>query len=335
MTGANSSNLIFTLPDGLHVECTADPRDPLVEVFFKGYDQAFVLESEKEQLSGFRACLALNSTPAYARLAARYGPYRELVLVVTDPAAGTAPIGGANFIGFPLFMPGPDGDRLLLSLHLNYLFVVPGVRGRGYAGRILQACAAAARTALQSALEQFSEQQAAPQWRQAAAAVAQAPLLIFLEQNDPLRMDADDYARDSAHAGLDQVARVAIWTRLGARIVDFPYVQPPLSADQEADDSLVLALIDMQREQPMQALAAPLLRGHLTRFFAISVLKGQDLDGNEAARAQLAALERLYRDGAAVALLDAAPWLRTQNGRTGQPAAQPGVGLREVLRTNQ
>jgi hypothetical protein len=218
---------------------------------------------------------------------------------------------------------------------LNYLFVVPGMRSRGYSGRILQACAAAARTALQSALEQFSEQQRAPQWLQAAAAVAQAPLLIFLEQNDPLRMDADDYARDSAHAGLDQVARVAIWARLGARIADFPYVQPPLSTDQEADDSLVLALIELQRQQPMRTLAAALLRDHLTRFFAISVLKGQDLDGNEVARAQLAELERRCRDGTAVTLLDPAPWLRTQNGRTGQPAAQPGVGLRDALRSQE
>ena len=44
-----------------------------------------------------------------------------------------------------------------------------------------------------------------------------APVL-FIEQNDPLRLTAEAYAADSDHSGLDQVDRLAIWARMGAEV---------------------------------------------------------------------------------------------------------------------
>src|SRR5690606_33167072 len=95
------------------------------------------------------------------------------------------------------------------------------------------------------------------------------PLYLFVELNDPLLMDARAYALDSEVAGIDQFDRVAVWARLGARILDFDYVQPPLSPGQSADTGLMLGVVD----PPAPRLDACILGGHLERFFAISVLK--------------------------------------------------------------
>ncbi len=45
---------------------------------------------------------------------------------------------------------------------------------------------------------------------------------IFIEQNDPLRLTAAEYAADTAHSGIDQVDLLAIWSRVGAEVLDFP-----------------------------------------------------------------------------------------------------------------
>jgi hypothetical protein len=79
---------------------------------------------------------------------------------------------------------------------------------------------------------------------------------MFIEKNDPFRMPADDQQRDTQFAGLDQVARIGIWARMGARSSTFPYVQPPLSSDQKADENLVCAVLGARGE----TLGACLLR---------------------------------------------------------------------------
>src|SRR6185369_807335 len=83
--------------DGLRIDATTAPDDAIVDAFFAGYDQAFVLANEKEGLDGFRECLALNQPPRYPELRAEHGPFREVVCTATDPELG-AVIGGANFI---------------------------------------------------------------------------------------------------------------------------------------------------------------------------------------------------------------------------------------------
>lgn len=50
---------------------------------------------------------------------------------------------------------------------------------------------------------------------------------ICAEVNDP-------YRRCDVREHLDGFARLRMWDKFGYRLLDFPYVQPPLSADQEA-----------------------------------------------------------------------------------------------------
>ena len=303
---------VVRIDDGLELRAAIDPADPLLEVFFAGYDQAFVLPSEKEEIDGFRDCLALNLPPAYQPLAARHGPFREFVAVAVDTTdAAETVVGGANLFCYPLCMAtGVD----LLAMNLNYIFVPPTQRRRGYFGRILRACEALARRA-------FVASDGAPD-------TAGLPLAMFLELNDPLRLDADDYARDTAHAGLDQLQRIAIWVRAGTRIINFPYVQPPLSATQAADRNLLLAVRGIDARQ----LSACLLREHLSRFFAISVLKGGDPAGNPEAHAQLRRLDELCGAGSGIPLLDARALIADQIGAAPSGVPLESDNLRDALR---
>ena len=266
--------------DGLVIRTTDQGEGPVFERFFAGYDRAFVLPEEKEDREGFRACLALNHGAAHERLAAEYGPFRELC-VVADDASG-APVGGANLLAARFALPGAEP---VVTVNLNYVYIVPERRGRGHLRRLVRAAGALA----------------AAEFRDPAEP------LIFIEQNDPLRMSAEAYARDSEAAGIDQLDRLRIWARLGARILDFDYVQPALSPGQQPDETLLYALLGGFEG----SVSAGLVAAHLRRFFGISVLKGRPLSEDQAATAQLRALER--RDE--VALLDPRPLLARLESR--------------------
>jgi len=261
----------FETHNGQIIECTTEAASPLVAEFFAGYDAAFVLPNEKEDLPGFVACLALNSGAEYQRLSALYGPFREVVAIVRDPATGEL-AAGANFIVFPLRTGGIE----LLSMNLNYVFVAAGHRRKGHFARLIASLP-------EIASGYFTE----PSGDQAEG---WPRLHIFIEQNDPLRMDPADYALDTAHSGIDQLQRIRLWAALGAHIIDFDYVQPGLSADQAPDHSLVYGVLGAGAAP----LDACLLREHLIRFFGISVLKGSTQpEDNDAAAPQLAALAGL------------------------------------------
>jgi GNAT superfamily N-acetyltransferase len=270
---------------GLRLEVTTSFRSSTFRRFFSSYDTAFVLPSEKEDEAGLRACLALNR-PGRKRdaLVARFGPFNEYCMLAHDPEAG-ADIGGINCV--VLRYDDAEG-RPVASVNLNYIFVDPPQRGRGYLRRMLDAL----RLALAEDLARGRH------------------TLIFLEQNDPFRLDAAAYAEDTAHAGIDQFDRLHVWARMGARIVDFPYVQPALSARQAPDTSLAYTLL----EPAMAAIPAALLADHLERFFAISVWKGQPPRDRAVAEAQLRDL-RARPPGAQIRLLDPAPLLARLRGQ--------------------
>jgi len=252
--------------DGLTLWTTISSDDAVFTRFFAGYDQAFVLPNEKEDEAGFAQCFALNRGPEYARLSRIYGPYSEVALVA---ASGDDAVGGANFIA----MPVADG---VVTANLNYIYIDDAARGHGYLSRLLNGV------------------------REAITSIFPAPrALVFIEQNDPMRMSADDYARDSAFTGLDQLDRLRIWAKRGARVVDFAYKQPPLSADQAVDDTLLYSVLGAD-----DRLDACILEAHLRRFFGVSVLKGADLATNAAATEQLAELRTKCASGAEIELLD-------------------------------
>lgn len=276
----------------LSLSITDCGEGPVFDRFFDAYDRAFVLPDEKESREGLVACLALNHGAAHAELRERYGPFRELCVIATEGEGGDF-VGGANFIAMPC--AAGEGDGRIVTANLNYLFIDGAARGKGHMRGFV-----AALTGLIAGF--FSD-----------PAEAAARALIFIEQNDPFRMTPQAYARDTAFTGIDQFDRLAIWARQGARVVDFPYVQPPLSAEQAPDASLVYSVLGAAEP----SLPAALLAHHLRGFFGISVLKGTPLDHNPVAQEQIARLAGMGA-GKRIALLDPAAALATVQG---DPAA--------------
>lgn len=275
------------LPEALVVRQTDTGEGAVFDRFFAGYDRAFVLPDEKEDRDGFIACLALNHGAEQARLTALYGAFREVCLTV-DEADGTH-VGGANFIAAPL--PEAQG-RSIATANLNYIYVDPSQRGRGRLRQLVGIVTDAIRA-------MFGVEQ----------------VLIFLEQNDPFAMSAEAYARDSAFTGLDQLDRLRIWTRQGARILDTRYIQPALTAEHQPDDSLLYAVIGAEGAVPACWLAA-----HLRRFFGISVLKGAPLKRDAVAWDQVAALDAGCTADQTIALLDPSALLAGLKSRDSAPA---------------
>jgi hypothetical protein len=189
-------------------------------------------------------------------------------------------------------------------VNLNYLFVAPTQRGAGRSRALLTAC------------RQLAAASAA-EWSDGTATNG----LFFLEINDPFRLTPEQYRLDSEHAGIDQVARLAYWARMGATLLDWPYVQPALSVGQHDDRTLAYAVLDAGSDR----LPAALVLWHLERFFAISVLKGADLPSSPSAWQQVRALQRLAAAGATLPLLDigtAVDTLRAQLNRShGRPTS--------------
>jgi len=313
-TARDSSRLSLVSTSGLAIDATTSGDDGLLDEFYRDYDGAFVLENEKEGYDGFAECLGLNAGDHYANLIGRYGPFREFVAVVRDPATGER-LGGTNFIIFPV--SGATARELVLSINLNYVFVNTQLRRKGIFRQLMGDLPALA--------HRLFAQTNAADLPAARPGASDPQVYIFIEQNDPFRMSREDYDRDTELTGLDQVARIGLWSRLGARIVDFPYVQPPLSKDQDADDTLAYAVLGA----PDADLDACLLRSHLERFFGISVLKGADLSVEPTAAAQLSELAIRCQDDRRVPLLDGnVPVIESALAKT---ARRPAT-LREALR---
>lgn len=293
MIAEADDRLTRTAPGGLVVRATQRPDSPLIERFMAGYDRAFVLPDEREEIEGFRACLAINPQARH-----RFGrTHCELVMVLEDAATG-ALLGGANFLATRID-EAPYGHPPV-AVALNYLFVDAAARGRGLSRTlklVVEDLAGEAVDALGSAV----------------------PPALFIEQNDPLRLSAENYAADSAHSGIDQIDRLAVWSRLGAQLVDFPYVQPALSADQCSDDGLAYAVMNLA----VPAMDAAWFAAHLESFFAISVLKGAEVASDPVAIEQLDRLRQMAEAGQKVPLLSlprAVDALRAMQGLPPEPS---------------
>lgn len=245
------------LANGLGLRSSEDPDSQVLKAFYAGYDRAFVLPDERESLDGFVDCLRLNQT-----LSSLFGRrHSEQVLVVTGDDG--ALLGGANFLATGMTTPGGPP----VSLALNYVFVEAAARRRGLARVLINAAQRMAALALTG-----SDRGPEP--------------AVFIEQNDPLTLSAAEYAADTAHAGIDQVDRLALWASLGARLVDFPYVQPALSTDQEPEYGLIYAALRF----PGTSIPSAWFHDHLQSFFGVSVRKGAPLADDPVSMSQLDAL---------------------------------------------
>jgi GNAT superfamily N-acetyltransferase len=234
---------------------TTDPDSPLIDDFYATYCKNFLLPNERETLPGFRQCLAFNDQRRYPELHKKYAPYREYIAVWRDIESGLS-VAGANFICFPMPQFGA------VTIQSNYVFVDASFRGRGIIRRIYR---------------DMTE----PAWEFAESyglTSRNSALLQFGEQNDPFKMTLEEYQKDSAAADLDQFDRLIVWGKLGTRVIDYPYVQPPLSEEQEADRTLFFRVMFGAGEDPaapVRPLDPQVLKEHLRRFFSVSVLKGR------------------------------------------------------------
>lgn len=272
---------------GLVLHASDDPADSLLGDFYAGYDAAFVLEAEKEPLAGFVECMQLNRSAAGRRLAGRYGAFREIVVVARQGHDADAPLaGGANFSCFQFALAGQP----VRTVALNYVYVLPRFRRRGYSREILLGCNELAARALDAI---------------AGPAPGAATPLLFIEQHDPLRLHAGDAARDNHHAGIDQVDRLRVWSRCGAWIVDLDYVQPPLARGAEPAHDLLLSVCAGGAPE----LDACVLAAHLERFFAVACMKGRPLAEEPVAASQVDRLAADCRAQRRIRLLDALPWI--------------------------
>jgi hypothetical protein len=266
---------------GLRLEITTQFDSEIFKSFFESYDRAFVLPDEKEEKIGFQSALALNQGQQHTELARIYGPFREVCLLAFD---GPTVVGGANFFAT---VTTDSSRRQFITSNLNYVFTTPEQRGRGYFPRLL------------SSITQVIEELFLD-------TIDSSPrVLVFLEQNDPFRLSVAEYERDTRVSGIDQFERLSKWARAGARLIMHPYVQPPLSDSQAADEALIYSVLDNE----LVTLNPELLKQHLERFFAISVLKGLPLETSPIALSQLAALDALSQRGRAIGLVDPTPWL--------------------------
>ena len=301
--GRDGATLTLKTGRDLVLKASTGAHDGVLDDFYADYDKAFILSSEKEGYEGFVRCLELNAQGTYEGLATRFGAFCEYVLTVSDGATG-ARIGGANLIAYPISSDAAVADAVL-AINLNYVFINAASRGQGYFRRLIQDLPLATHNLLRAT----HSAELPASWRTAGSA---PPTFMFIEQNDPLRMPAEDYARDTELTGLDQLARIGIWARLGAKIIDFAYVQPALSSAQSPDENLVLAVLGASGE----GLSACLLGQHLLRFFAISVLKGGDPLTDPIAGPQLAELQRLCTEGRQINLLAAVNLARAAGAAT-------------------
>jgi hypothetical protein len=184
----------------------------------------------------------------------------------------------------------------VLCLNLNYVFINSPTRGKGYFRRLVGDLP---HLALSLLVTTNGDDLPSAWIRSDYATLPTMRCFLFFEQNDPYRMSRQDYELDTKYTGLDQLTRIEIWGRLGARIIDFPYVQPPLTRDQCADDTLVYSVLGAQEN----ALSPWLLHAHLERFFGISVLKGRDPFAEPTAAKQLSILDKMRANHELVPLL--------------------------------
>jgi GNAT superfamily N-acetyltransferase len=246
----------------------AEPDDSRLTAFYDLYSRIFVLEEEREPLDAIRTILRLNREPA---VQAEFGPLREQIAVALDPATGAA-IGLANYI---LYAYPRAAGRFDGSCQLNFLCVDPGHRGRGLAGRLLEH--------VDERLRGFV----------AAETGSSSPLaFITIEQNNPARMTPEQRRADLDAAGIAPERRSRWWAAKGYRRLDFPYRQPPLSADVEACAYLdYYARVPGDADLRVTSLPADRLAEHLRRFFFVSVGKlAVDMEANPEWLAQKAYL---------------------------------------------
>ncbi len=239
----------------LHVGLTTKPYSRVVDTFCREYKTAFLFPKDRETRSGLRLCLSLNGAAGDA-VHKRFGPSREYVAVLLDSDGTVA--GGMNFICFPM-----NDVRGSMTVHTTYVFVTPSWRGRGLLRRVYRTIEDVARA--------YGRQCGLPDAME---------MLFVGEQKDPFSMTLEGFRAAAEADGVDAFDRLAMWGQLGARMLLFRYVQPPLTPGGLPDTTLFLRVLfreelsDPAPDMQARGVDPKVLKEHLRRFFGISVAKG-------------------------------------------------------------
>lgn len=157
---------------------------------------------------------------------------------------------------------------------IEFVVVDPGQRGQGL-GKLL----------IEDIALRFAEDAHRAGHRQLDA--------ISGEVNDP-------YRRCEVDEHLDGFARLQLWHHFGFRLIDFPYVQPPLSAGQEAVTGIALMLQPLREDWRIQGSVPSSFVETLVREFQIWAMRLPDPDGE----AVFGRMREHLRARSDVALLD-------------------------------
>ena len=193
------------------------------------------------------------------------GPFYEAITIVRGHG-GQKVVAAANYT----IMSYPGRQRAVVgfdgSCQLNFICVDKTLRGVGLAQALLSHINAKITDVVSS-----------------ETGVAAPRIFITCELNNPARMTAEQIETDAAAALLDPLQRKQWWSNRDFARLDFPYEQPPLSAQHQpcAYIDCYLRIPDDDMRNIRSFKTAPLLE-HLRRFFFCCVGKFEiDMTRNE------------------------------------------------------
>ena len=186
--------------------------------------------TDKNEAENFDGINAGLELNSNKQLQKQYGKFKECwVAAIEDGKV----IGGINYTVFKI----PSLD--ITTAHINYLFTLKEYRGKGIG------------TSLVNHIKETSN-----------------PKYIFCEQNDPEKMSPEEIQEHLKSSGISAEARNEWWAMRGFVKLNFTYIQPPLTEDDDFATGMFLSSCPATTD-------VKVVKEHLRRFFYISVLKGR------------------------------------------------------------
>lgn len=243
--------------------------DPAFPQIYALYEKIFTLPEERDTAENLQSILEVHHD---ANNQARFGPSEECWIYARDPATKEV-VGAVNIVA--LGVTDPEAAKHAdATMHINYLFVDPKYRTMGLGRHLLERADARARDIVAREMPDKSADT--------------LRLFTFTEQNSPAKMTMAEYMQDNLSAGIDQCDRRNWWERQGYNQIDFPYVQPALSEDQDPCTGLDLCVKGAEGAK----LPSSLLKYHFHRWASCSIMGGEDANEDETFRSQRRYLDR-------------------------------------------